>query len=169
MFCLKESISDFVSRAESNEVLGFVCGEGVDVDAKDFDDFICEPLVQSFQCFGIRPQSLITPRVDDDCHVLHDSAIALNVMRQFSNRSTLACNVIDQNIPTANLDSALKFWTERQAFHWVCSGMVHLGDLDDVLVTSTRVKSATPVSTSAMSFCREARRPSDKPLLPSSA
>ena len=39
MFCLKESISDFVSRAESNEVLGFICGEGVDVDAEDFDDF----------------------------------------------------------------------------------------------------------------------------------
>ena len=45
MFCLKESISDFVSRAESNELLGFICGEGVNMDAEDFDDFIGVPLL----------------------------------------------------------------------------------------------------------------------------
>ena len=112
MLCLKESISDFVSRAESNEILGFVCGEGVNVDAEDFDDFICVPLLQSFQCFGIGSQRFIATRVDDDRYVLDDSAIALNVMRQFSKSSAQAYYVIDQHIPTANLYSALKFWSE---------------------------------------------------------
>jgi len=112
LLCLKESISDFVSRAESNEILGFVCGEGVNVDAEDFDDFICVPLLQSFQCFGIGSQRFIATRVDDDRYVLDDSAIALNVMRQFSKSSAQAYYVIDQHIPTANLYSALKFWSE---------------------------------------------------------
>jgi hypothetical protein len=36
LFCLQGSISDFVGRAESNGVLGFVCGEGINKGAADY-------------------------------------------------------------------------------------------------------------------------------------
>ena len=40
MFCLSESISDFVNRTEANEVAGFVGCEGMGCDAEDFDALI---------------------------------------------------------------------------------------------------------------------------------
>ncbi len=46
MFCLNESISDFVSRTESDKIAGFVGGESTGFDAKDFNEFICIPLFQ---------------------------------------------------------------------------------------------------------------------------
>ena len=50
MFCLSESISDFVSRAESDKVAGLVGCEGIDCDAKDFDEFMSIPRFQCFEC-----------------------------------------------------------------------------------------------------------------------
>ncbi len=38
--CLSKSISDFVSRSETDEILGLVCGEGCGLDAEDVKDFI---------------------------------------------------------------------------------------------------------------------------------
>jgi hypothetical protein len=38
--CLSESISDLVSRAEANEVVGFVGGESGGLNAEDFFDFM---------------------------------------------------------------------------------------------------------------------------------
>jgi hypothetical protein len=37
LFCLSESISDFVNRTETDKVAGFVGCEGVGFDAEDFD------------------------------------------------------------------------------------------------------------------------------------
>jgi hypothetical protein len=42
---LSESISDVVSRAESDEVAGFVAGKGIDCDAKDFDEVMSVPRI----------------------------------------------------------------------------------------------------------------------------
>lgn len=50
MFCLSESISDFVSRAESDKVAGLVDSEGIDCDAKDFDEFMSVPHFQGVEC-----------------------------------------------------------------------------------------------------------------------
>lgn len=38
--CLSASISDFVSRLETNEIMGFVGSEGVGADVEQVDDFI---------------------------------------------------------------------------------------------------------------------------------
>lgn len=38
--CLSASISDFVSRLETNEIQGFIGSEGTGVDVEQFGDFI---------------------------------------------------------------------------------------------------------------------------------
>jgi len=48
--CLKDSISDFDSRAEANEVTRFVTREGLGLDAKDLNDFISEPRRNQSNC-----------------------------------------------------------------------------------------------------------------------
>jgi hypothetical protein len=37
---LKESISDLVNRSESNEVVCFICVEGLGPDPKELSDFL---------------------------------------------------------------------------------------------------------------------------------
>lgn len=59
------------ARAESDEVLGFVGSECFDVDAKDFDDFICKPFFQNLQCFAMWLEGLLTTCIHHhDTHVL---------------------------------------------------------------------------------------------------
>ena len=68
MPCLSESISDLVRRAEANEVVGFVGGEGSGLDPKDLFDFMavtgldfaneglgCLGWAEGFETAGIYP------------------------------------------------------------------------------------------------------------------
>lgn len=49
---LSASISDFVSRLESNEIQGFIGSEGVEADVEQADDFIrVSPLKFADDCF----------------------------------------------------------------------------------------------------------------------
>ena len=46
--CLSKSISDLVSRSETNKILGFVGCEGAGLDAEDVKNFILIPLLKFF-------------------------------------------------------------------------------------------------------------------------
>lgn len=51
--CLSKSISDLVSRSETNKILGFVGCEGAGLDAEDVKNFILMPFLKFFDHIGV--------------------------------------------------------------------------------------------------------------------
>ena len=106
LLCLNDSISDFVSRTESNEIVGLVGSECMDWDAKDFEDFIFKPRSDQSDGFRLRVQCFFSTRVGQNKHILHNATVGLDVTCKFSKCPPKSDDIIHKHILGARLHTA---------------------------------------------------------------
>ncbi|SPC11244.1 hypothetical protein CT19431_30098 [Cupriavidus taiwanensis] len=132
--CLSEATSDFVNRAETDEVPRFIRGEGVGGNAEDLADFITVPPFQFTNRPAGRNQSTRAARVHQCDHANHLGAAALDVVGQFRKGASHCRNVVYQHIVPAGFYIAGEFSTRVHPFHRIRACVKDPGYLHDRLV-----------------------------------
>ncbi len=137
MPCLSESISDLVSRAEANEIGGFVGGKGGGVDAEDLFDFMAVAGLDLSDEGWIGMQVFETPCIykDNDCS--DDSVVNLDEISEFCKRSSHRRDIVHENMGLSGSDETFKVRSGRHSLHGVGTRVEYAADLHDICVCLT--------------------------------
>lgn len=79
-------------------------------------------------------QRFFAARVHEHKNILDQTTMRLDVVRKLCQCPAKAGDIVDQHIAPSGLHYTFKRRPGDQSLHGVCTGMVHLGRLDDVLV-----------------------------------
>ncbi len=122
MFCLSESISDLVNRAEANKVACLIGCEGVDFDSEDIFELMGIPFLQNFQLTFVWPNGFGSSCIDQRKHIFDHTPLGLDVVRQFSQCSPQTDHIVNQDIRATWLHIPFKRGTQSQTLHRVSAG-----------------------------------------------
>ena len=129
---LSESISDLVSRAESDEIIGFVGGEGGWSDAESFVDFrAMAGLYFPHERLG-GPELFDSAGVHQHKNRSDGSSVKDAVIIQIRKGATHGCHIVYQDVVSSGSDETLELRTAGKPLHGICSGVKDLINLDDI-------------------------------------
>lgn len=131
---LSDSISDFVSGSEADEVTGFVGRERLRLYSKNCFNVMAVALLDLADGYFGRLKPCGAAGVDKQYHAADLSALALDEVTQFGDRRSHGRDVIDEYIVCAGFDVAVKVGAKADAFHRVGAGVEDALALHDALV-----------------------------------
>lgn len=131
---LSDSISDFVSGSEADEVTGFVGRERLRLYSKNCFNVMAVALLDLADGYFGRLKPRGAAGVDKQHYAANVSAPALDEVTQFGDRRSHGRDVIDEYIVCAGFDVAVKVGAKADAFHRVGAGVEDALALHDALV-----------------------------------
>lgn len=131
---LSDSISDFVSGSEADEVTGFVGRERLRLYSKNCFNVMAVALLDLADGYFGRLKPCGAAGVDKQYHAADLSALALDEVTQFGDRRAPGRDIIDEYIVCAGFDVAVKVGAKADAFHQVGAGVEDALALHDALV-----------------------------------